>query len=378
MRTVLVTGASGFIGKNLCAHLRLRDDIALLELNRGNSAEDISEYVGKADFIYHLAGANRPKNDNEFIEVNHELTERIVTLLRDGGKSVPVLFTSSVQADLDNPYGQSKVLAEKTLTEWSKESQSPIYIYRLPGVFGKWCKPNYNSVVATFCHNIANELPVEISDPANKITLVYIDTIIDEFLEKLDSSNKPFSGFCEIPRCFEITLGELKDRIVHLHDIRSTLVVPNLEDKLDKYLYATYVSYFSKENFSYELDSSTDDRGSLTEFIKSKQFGQVFISTTKPGISRGDHWHNTKIEKFFVLDGEAEITFRNKVLSQDIIRYGVSGDIPTVVDIPTGYVHAIKNIGTKDLITIFWANEMLDKTKPDTFYEKVLTGGKDE
>lgn len=371
MKKVLVTGARGFIGKNLLAHLRLRDDVTLFEFTRGNSDEELSEYVTEADFIYHVAGVNRPKNEDEFTTVNYGLTEKIINILKDNKKKTPILFTSSAQVELDNPYGHSKAEAENTLLKWSKESSSQVYIYRLPGVFGKWCKPNYNSVVATFCYNIANDLPVEVSDSAHEINLVYIDDVVDEFINCLDTSSVSGSEHLTIPQSFKITLGDLKDRITFIHDIRTSLVVPNLEDTLNKYLYATYISHLSIDNFSYELTTNTDNRGSLTEFIKSKQFGQIFISTTKPGISRGDHWHHTKIEKFFVLDGDAEITFRNKIDNQDVIRYSVTGSKPTVLDIPTGYVHAIKNTGTTDLMTIFWANEMLDKEHPDTYYEKV-------
>lgn len=371
---VLVTGSAGFIGKNLLSRLKTIENIEILEFTRANSSDELTEFVISADFIYHTAGVNRPADDAEFTTGNKELTEKIINILRDNNKKTPLLITSSSQAELDNLYGKSKLAAETAVLDWQKESDSQVYIYRLPGVFGKWGKPNYNSVVATFCHNIANNLPVEVSDPSHEITLVYIDTVIDEFIKKLDSkSNKP-SGAVNISQVFKITLGDLKDRITKIHDVRSTLIVPNLDDLLNKYLYATYTSYLSKDNFSYELQTNADNRGSLTEFIKSRQFGQIFTSKTKPGISRGDHWHHTKVEKFFVVEGEAEITFRNKINDQDILTYKVSGETPTVLDIPTGYVHAIKNVGDTDLITIFWANEMLNKEYPDTYYEKVEIG----
>jgi UDP-2-acetamido-2,6-beta-L-arabino-hexul-4-ose reductase len=372
--TVLVTGASGFIGKNLCVSLKLRENIRVLEYGRENSLEQLNEFINKADFIYHLAGVNRPKNEEEFQLVNSGLTERVIEALRSNHKKIPILLSSSAQAEIDNPYGRSKVTAEKTLLEWSEESESPVYIYRLPGVFGKWCKPNYNSVVATFCNNIANNLPIEVSDSSHSITLTYIDDIVSEFIDKLDNRDAPLSRFCEVPTTFKTTLGELKDRIIALRDIRSTLVVPSLEDNFNKYLYATYLSYLRKDDFAYELTMHSDDRGSLTEFIKSASFGQIFTSTTGPGVSRGNHWHHTKIEKFFVISGEAEVSFRNKVDSAEIIRYNVSGSKPTVVDVPTGYVHAITNTGDSDLITLFWANEILDKQRPDTYYEQVKNG----
>jgi UDP-2-acetamido-2,6-beta-L-arabino-hexul-4-ose reductase len=369
-----VTGASGFIGKNLCVSLKLRENMRVLEYGRENSLEQLDEFINKADFIYHLAGVNRPKDEEEFQLVNSGLTERVVEALRSNHKKIPILLSSSTQAEMNNPYGRSKVTAEKMLLEWSEESESPVYIYRLPGVFGKWCKPNYNSVVATFCNNIANNLPIEVSDSSHSITLTYIDDIVSEFIDKLDNRDAPLSRFCEVPTTFKTTLGELKDRIIALRDIRSTLVVPSLEDNFNKYLYATYLSYLRKDDFAYELTMHSDDRGSLTEFIKSASFGQIFTSTTGPGVSRGNHWHHTKIEKFFVISGEAEVSFRNKVDSAEIIRYNVSGSKPTVVDVPTGYVHAITNTGDSDLITLFWANEILDKQRPDTYYEQVKNG----
>lgn len=371
---VLVTGSSGFIGKNLCSELQLHDDIELLTFSRDQSVDELSDLVTGADFIFHLAGVNRPKDETDFAKENTGLTEQIVQILRSANKKTPLLITSSTQADLDNPYGRSKLDAEKIVFDWNKESGTPVYVYRLPGVFGKWCKPNYNSVVATFCYNIANDIPIEISDPARIITLAYIDDVVDSFIQHLNpTQDKEIDYLAQqyISRTFDVSLGDLSDRIKTLYHIRTDLVVPNLEDLLNKFLYATYISYLSTDNFSYNLTKNTDDRGWLAEFIKSKQFGQIFVSKSKPGITRGDHWHKTKIEKFLVVEGEAEIAFRNKINDQDVIRYRVSGDDMTVLDIPTGYVHAIKNVGNSDLITLFWANEILNKEKPDTHYEKV-------
>lgn len=368
---VLITGSAGFIGKNLCSGLQLRDDIELLTFTRSQSIDDLAQLTLEADFIYHIAGVNRPQNDDEFTTGNTDLTSHIIDTLRSADKKTPLLITSSTQAELDNPYGKSKLAAEQTVFEWHNESDAPVYVYRLPGVFGKWCRPNYNSVVATFCHNIANGLPINISDPAHTITLVYIDDIVDTLLSHLDNHDARYDDFQSIERTFDVSLGDLSDRIQAIHDIRTSLVIPDLSDLLNKFLYATYISYLQDDDFSYNLAKNSDQRGYLAEFIKSHQFGQIFVSKTKPGISRGDHWHKTKIEKFFVVSGQAEITFRNKIDSQDIIRYTVDGDEMRVVDIPTGYVHAIKNIGETDLITLFWANEILDKERPDTHYEKV-------
>jgi UDP-2-acetamido-2,6-beta-L-arabino-hexul-4-ose reductase len=373
MKKVLVTGADGFIGKNLSASLLLEDDVKLLKFTRNDTADDLSLLLQEADFIFHLAGVNRPLSTDEFTVDNVNLTKFIVDKLEALDKKTPLLITSSMQASLDNPYGNSKREAEEVAAEHGKKTSSQIYIYQLPGIFGKWCKPNYNSVVATFSHNIANGLPIQISNPEHKITIAYIDDVVRHFIYHLneDSITSTDSNYYQITPAFNLSLKELSDRISAIRDARTSLVVPNLEDLLNKYLYATYISYLDTNNFSYELPKNSDDRGWLAEFIKSKQFGQIFISKTKPGISRGDHWHHTKIEKFLVIEGEGEISFRNKIGSQDIINYRVNGDTPTVLDIPTGYVHAIKNIGDHDLITIFWANEILDKQYPDTHYEKV-------
>lgn len=374
MKTVLVTGSEGFIGKNLVAALRLIESVQILEFTRKNNVDELDELIKKSDFIYHLAGVNRPQSDDEFKINNTDLTKKIVETLHDNNLATPLLITSSTQADLDNAYGKSKLAAEDIVFSWNAKSKSPIYVYRLPGVFGKWCKPNYNSVVATFCYNLTHNIDIQVSDPKKNITLVYIDDVIDSFLSHLNSPSKDidFSAFQSIPQTFNITLGNLRERLENIKNIRTSLVVPNLSDLLNKYLYATYISYYETGDFGYNLAKNSDNRGWLAEFVKSETFGQIFVSNTKPGIIRGDHWHQTKIEKFFVVSGLAEITFRNKLnLSKDIISYTVSGDDAKVIDIPTGYVHAIKNIGNEDLVTIFWANEILNKDRPDTHYEKV-------
>lgn len=373
MKTVLVTGSDGFIGKNLCAALAQDKELNIIKFTRQNTTNDLEEYVKKADFIYHTAGVNRPESDKEFETDNTDLTKTILKYLSKHNKNTPLLITSSAQSTLNNPYGISKKNAEAAVFEWVKISNAKVFVYRLPGVFGKWCKPNYNSVVATFCHNIANELPVTMSDPSHELNLVYIDEVIASFIDTMNGNVSPGSdGFCTIPNNYTITLQQLKDTIESFKNSRKTLVMPDLEDKLNKYLYATFTSYLPTDKFSYELTKNSDDRGWLTEFIKSNQFGQIFISKTKPGVTRGEHWHNTKIEKFFVIEGDAEILFRKIGDTSDKkIRYKVSGKDLTPVDIPAGYVHSIKNIGKSNLLTIFWADEILDKNNPDTYYEKV-------
>ncbi len=371
MRTVLITGAYGFIGKNLYAQLKHLEDIEILRYGRNNTDTELADYVAKADFIFHIAGVNRPKNETEFKQGNKELTEHIVSLLKENGFNTPLLITSSVQAELDNPYGLSKKAAEDAVIEWAKSTNQNVYLFRLPNVFGKWSRPSYNSVVATFCHNIANDLDITINDPDAKVTLVYVDDVVARFVKAMKGElEKSPDNYYTIPRTFSLTLQELADRLRSFKDSRQTLVISDFENNLDRFLYATYTSFFDKDDFGYSLEMKRDDRGWLAEFIKSPHFGQVFVSRTKPSISRGNHWHHTKIEKFLVIDGQANIAFRN-FDTNGIITYTVSGDELKVVDIPAGYVHSITNTGERDLLTIFWADEILDPGAPDTYYQNV-------
>ncbi|MEO6513731.1 MAG: NAD-dependent epimerase/dehydratase family protein [Candidatus Saccharimonadales bacterium] len=373
MKTVLVTGAGGFIGKNLCAQLTTDKEIELLRFDRDSTEDNLREYIKNADIVFHLAGVNRPLDEKDFDTGNRELTERILSMIKESDRQIPVVITSSIQAEKDNAYGKSKKAAEELVFNFGKGTNTPVFVYRLPNVFGKWCKPNYNSVVATFCNNIATGLPVVVNDPSTELTLVYIDDVIREFVDVMNGhASVHDDGYSYVKKTFKTTLGQLKQDIEELGESRTTLVMPNLDSEYSRDLYATYISYFAEDNFSYALKTNTDDRGWLAEFIKSRQFGQIFVSKTKPGISRGNHWHNTKIEKFLVVDGKAEIAFRKMDASNaEIIRYQVSGDKLTVLDIPTGYAHSIKNIGDTDLTTIFWADEILNPERPDTIYENV-------
>lgn len=372
MKTVLVTGSAGFIGKNLCAQLELDQDVKVLTFDKDNTIDNLKDHLEIADFIFHLAGVNRPIDEKEFDTGNRGLTEEIITILKSKKKKTPLLMTSSIQAELDNPYGKSKKAAEEAIFSFAKNNKSKAYIYRLPNVFGKWCRPNYNSVVATFCYNISHDLPITISNPANEITLVYIDDIICDFIKALDGKIKPHpDGYCYINRTFKVTLNELREKIESFRDSRITLIMPNFESDINRFLYATYVSYLDNDNIKYKLNKNSDERGWLAEFIKSDQFGQIFISKTKPGITRGNHWHHTKIEKFLVIEGSAEIKFRKINSYEDVINYKVSDSELTVLDIPPGYTHSINNIGKKDLITLFWADEIFNKEKTDTYYKNV-------
>lgn len=371
MKAVLVTGAAGFIGKNLCATLEQDKEIEILRFDRKGTLNELAAYVKKAEFVFHLAGINRPKNEAEFDEGNRGLTQELLDILAEGGKRTPVAMTSSIQAELDNAYGKSKKASEEALFAWSENSGNPAYVYRLPNVFGKWSRPEYNSVVATFCHNIANGLPIKINESATELELVYIDDVVKELVAAMNgSANFEDDGYCYVKRKFKTSLQELAETIYSFVDARDQLVVPNLEGYFERFLYATFTSFYSPDNFGYELKMRYDERGWLAEFIKSSQFGQIFISRTKPGITRGNHWHNTKIEKFLVIDGEAEINFR-RVNSEEVIKYQVSGKQLKVIDIPAGYTHSITNTGSNDLVTLFWADEIFNPEDSDTYFLEV-------
>jgi UDP-2-acetamido-2,6-beta-L-arabino-hexul-4-ose reductase len=366
---IVVTGAGGFIGKNLCAAL---DGIDNVEVNRVFSTthkEEYSPWIGEADVIYHLAGVNRSKDSSEFVTGNTNFTKEILEVAAEGSNVPTVIISSSTQALMDNDYGKSKRAAEELIEEYALNGKIHGAIYRLPGVFGKWSRPNYNSVVSTFCNNVANDLPLEVRDKSFALPLVYIDDVVQAFLSHLNFRFEGIGNF-EITPVFNTTLGELADIISSFPGLRESLCAPKVGKSLEKRLYSTYLSYLPSDKFSYPMELKKDNRGDLFEWIKSEDFGQVFISTTKPGITRGNHYHNTKTEKFLVIRGEAEIGFR-QIDSDQTITYKVNGSEPTVVDIPTGYTHNITNTGETELITLFWANEIFDTERPDTYFLKV-------
>lgn len=367
MKTALVTGANGFIGKNLCAALKRRKDIEILRYDLDDTPEELVAFIARADFVFHLAGVNRAQHEQEFEKGNRDFTIRLLEIIENTGRMVPIAMTSSIQAVLDNPYGKSKKAAEDAVFEWSKRTGVPAYVYRLPNVFGKWCRPNYNSVVATFCHNIARGLPIQINNPATELTLVYIDDVVAELIAAMNGlAHMGDDGFCHVPRTFTVRVQQLADTLYTFAASRINLTLPNFESDFERYLYATYISHLPEEGLSYPLKKKEDNRGWLAEFIKSKQFGQIFISRTKPGVTRGNHWHHTKVEKFLVIGGEAVIRLR-KIGTEQIIEYRVSGGSPEVVDIPPGYIHSITNMGNSDVISIFWADEVFDPEAADTY-----------
>ena len=369
---VLVTGAHGFIGRNLTAHLQACEGCIVTLLDVESSPDDLRAGLETADIVYHLAGVNRPRFTEEFEIGNAELTRDICRILRGLGRTPVIVMSSSIQAGLDNPYGVSKRHAEDALREFAARSGAQIRIYRLKNVFGKWCQPNYNSVVATFCHNIANDLPIQVSDLGRELELMYVDDVVEAFLTELrlrvlaessDIHDIPFT---------RITLGDLAGRIQSFRDMRDNLFTPDFAIRFNQQLYATYLSYVSDDSRRKQLEIKSDQRGGLAEFIKSRHFGQIFISRTKPGVTRGNHYHHTKAEKFFVVEGEAVIRMR-QIESPQVVEYRVRGDDFQVIDIPPGYTHSIKNIGSGDMVVLFWASEIFDPDKPDTCFLPVVT-----
>lgn len=392
--TILLTGASGFVGKNLGVFLRKEAAVRLIEYDIKSPLEVLEKGLQEADVIFHLAGINRPERIEEFELGNTDFTIRQCERLKTLGRTPLIIFSSSVQAVLDNPYGVSKRKAEEALLRFAEETGSRIVIFRLKNVFGKWCRPNYNSVVATFCHNIARDMPISISDPAKALELVYVDDVCSAMMksaginstlpsswttvseaeipkEVRDDKRLPDKVYAEVTPVFTTTLRILADTIQSFKLSRKSFHVPAVDDPFVKRLYATYMSYLEDFDFSYGLELKTDNRGSLAEFLKSPSSGQIFVSHTKPGVTRGDHYHQTKTEKFLVVNGKAVIRFRH-ILENKIIEYEVNGEEYRVVDIPPGYTHSIENTGDCDLVTLFWADEVFDPEKPDTYYEKVI------
>lgn len=367
---ILVTGSKGFIGKNLMAELNNRGYNDILEFDRENTLDELKFYCKDIDFIFHLAGVNRPKDESEFMEGNFDLTKNLLDILEKENNKAPVLITSSIQAMKDNPYGKSKKAGEELMMNYSDRTGSNVFVYRLPNVFGKWCKPNYNSVIATFCNNIAKGKEITINNPDVKLNLVYIDDVINEFIKTLENKEIKADGFCIVDKVYEVKLGAIANLIKEFKNSRLKLEVPNMSNDFTKKLYSTYLSYLKEDDFSYDLKMNVDDRGSFTEFIRTEDRGQVSVNVSKPGITKGNHWHHTKNEKFLVVSGKGVIRFR-KIDSNEIIEYFVSGDKMKVIDIPTGYTHNIENLGKTDMVTIMWVNEPYNPQKPDTYYLEV-------
>lgn len=368
MMNVLVTGSQGFIAKNLIVELKNNSNINIFEYSRETDPSLLDSYCKSADFIFHLAGINRPKDQSEFMDGNLGFLSMLLDLLKKHQNDCPIMLSSSVQALQENAYGISKRASEDLLIEYNKATGASIFVYRFPNVFGKWCKPNYNSAIATFCYNIARDLSIKVSDPNVVMNLVYIDDVVEELIHILNKTNKSDEHFFNVPVTHTSTLGEIVDLIRFFRESRETRAIADMSDALTKKLYSTYLSYLPEDQFSYQLKMNKDQRGSFTEFIKTTDRGQVSINISKPGITKGNHWHHTKNEKFLVVSGKGVIRFR-KIGSDKVIEYFVSGDNLEVVDIPVGYTHNIENLlHDTDMITIMWANEHFNPEKPDTYF----------
>jgi UDP-2-acetamido-2,6-beta-L-arabino-hexul-4-ose reductase len=371
MKKVLVTGSEGFVGMNLREALLHHNEVEIIGFDIQDEISSLDDKVLLADVIFHLAGVNRPVDLSEFTTGNTEVTQRIASILTQQGKATPVVMSSSTQATLDNPYGISKREAENSLFEYARTTGAPVYVYRLTNIFGKWSRPNYNSVVSTFCYNISHGIDIAISDSANIVELVYIDDVVKAFISVLNGDVASLSdAYLSVTPTYTTTLGSLAALIYQLRDVRTSLLLPDLSDRFTRCLYATYLSYLDANDFSYLLDIKTDHRGSLAALLKSEYFGQIFVSRTHERIIRGNHYHNTKVEKFCVLQGKAVIRFR-RIFSDEIISYTVSGEDFTVVDIPPGYTHAIENLSAGEMIVLFWSSQIFDPLKPDTYFCEV-------
>ena len=396
---ILITGAHGFVGQNLRAaleeiragHDRRADhvlcgdpaEITVNLIGRENSPEELDAFCKDCDFVFHLAGVNRPQDPAEFMRGNRDLTGRLLEALRRHNNRCPILLSSSIQASLEgrfqgSPYGESKRAGEELLFQYARETGAQALVYRLPNVFGKWCRPNYNSAVATFCHNTANALPIKINDPAVPMELVYIDDVVEEFLQALRGcGHRAEDGTYRVPVVHRASLGRIAETILSFPKLRESLEVPKLDDPLTKKLYSTYLSYLPAERFACDLKMNEDPRGSFTELIRTPDRGQFSVNISRPGVTKGQHWHHTKNEKFIVVKGEALIQLRRVGAQADgtpypVVEFRVSGRRIQAVEMIPGYTHNIINLSqTEELVTLMWANEPFDPARPDTFFEEV-------
>ena len=365
---ILITGSDGFIAKNLIEHLKRDSNITLYLFSKNDSISILEAYLNEVNFIFHLAGVNRPEKIEDFYKGNTKLTQTIINFLISNNKSVPILLSSSAQSNLDNDYGKSKKEAENLIIKYSKEVNTNVYIYKLPNVFGKWSKPNYNSVISTWCHNISHNLDITINNKDIKLDLVYIDDVIKSFIDKLDSQYD--KEYFTVDNIYKKSLGEISQLLHQFKENRTNLIVPNVASGFERALYATYLSYLPTDDFSYNIDGFKDDRGTFYEVIKTLDSGQFSLSTTAPGITRGNHYHHTKNEKFLVVKGEALIEFRH-IVSGKKISYKVNDKKMKIVEMIPGYTHNITNIGSEEMILFLWANENYDDNNSDTYFLKV-------
>ena len=353
--------------------------ITIFEYDIDTDEALLDAYCKNADFVFHLAGVNRPQDPAEFMTGNFGFTSTLLELLKKHGNNCPIMISSSIQAALNNPYGESKKAGEDLIFAYGQETGAEVLVYRFPNVFGKWCRPNYNSAVATFCNNIARGLPITVNDPSVNMTLVYIDDVVRELIAALaGQANKQDDGYCKVPVEHKITLGEIVELLYSFRDGTGNLSIPDMtENSFSKKLYSTYLSYLPEDKFAYPLKMNVDDRGSFTEILRTGDRGQVSVNISKPGITKGNHWHHTKNEKFVVVSGTGLIQLRRVGLDENgqpypVVEYRVSGDEITVVDMIPGYTHNIINLSeTEDLVTVMWANESFEPERPDTYFEPV-------
>lgn len=362
---VLVTGADGFVARNLIATLEERGDIEVLPFTRDDNETALRRLAAHADFVFHLAGVNRPQEVEAFKVGNTDLTQWLCDALVAAGRAVPVLYSSSIQALSDNPYGVSKRRAEEALQVFSAKSQAPVHIFRLPNVFGKWARPNYNSAVATFCHNITRGLSVQINDPSAIIKLVYIDDVVNRFIQVMDG-HAAGTPFIDVEPVYRITVGDLVEQLYRFRDSRTTLTTDAVGGGLLRALYSTYVSYLPPASFAYEVPKHGDERGVFVEMLKTQTAGQFSFFTAYPGVTRGGHYHHSKTEKFLVIKGRARFRFR-QIIDGSYHELVTSGDVPTIVETVPGWTHDITNIGDDEMVVMLWANEIFDRACPDTF-----------
>ena len=379
---ILVTGAKGFVGRNLVSQLHniqsgkaknygVFSDMQVFEYDVDSDPCELDVYCKRADFVFNLAGVNRPKDQAEFMQGNFGFASALLDTLKKYNNSCPVMISSSTPAALDNPYGESKRAGENLLFDYARETGARVLVYRFPNVFGKWCRPNYNSAVATFCNNIAHDLPIQVNDPSVMLHLVYVDDVVDELIAALSGNEHREGDYCVVPIVHTVTLGKIVDLLYSFREMSGNLQVPDLGDPFTKKLYSTYLSYFPKDKFSYPLKMNVDSRGSFTEIIRTPDRGQFSVNISKPGITKGQHWHHTKNEKFVVVSGHGLIQLR-KIGTDEVLNYEVNGDKIEVVEMIPGYTHNIINLSdTEDLVTFMWCNECFDPARPDTFFEEV-------
>ncbi|MDH5979691.1 NAD-dependent epimerase/dehydratase family protein [Vibrio splendidus] len=367
---ILVTGAAGFIGRNLCVFLNEAGFSNIAKITVDDNDASIVEKVKSADFIYHLAGINRPKNDEDFKKGNTDLTQKIINTLIEAKLETPIVLTSSIQAELENPYGKSKAGAELAVAEYKKKTGAATYIYRLPNVFGKWCRPNYNSVVATFCYNTINDLPITINNSEAALSLVYIDDVCQSFVDLLSNLTKSDEQYSHVEPIYQTTVGEVASLLTEFKESRGSMISAEVGGGFVRALYSTYVSYLAPEQFAYSVTRHSDERGTFVEMLKTKDSGQFSFFTAHQGITRGGHYHHTKTEKFLVISGKASFKFRH-ITTGDSYELIVNGEESRIVETAPGWSHDVTNIGESELIVMLWANEIFDPKKPDTVNFKV-------